>query len=178
MVSPALKFKRPACLGGLYAVAIHMERIQFMWWRRSGPRVWGARPRVAARYQTPRLPLGRRGRLGHDVCKCARPVVWPQGTCGCPVTTRRTCRRRRARDGPGHGRQSTASHVGAPLCGSPLRSHHLTITCMYVYACICAPWGGGASINGRAKMVLSPAGWRSDASGNRVPFRRRMSVLR
>jgi len=42
----------------------------FARWHRPGPRVWGARPRAAARWQTPRLSLGQRGRLGHDVCGC------------------------------------------------------------------------------------------------------------
>ena len=116
-------------------------------WRRSGPRVWGARPRAVARWQPSRLPLGCRGRLGHDVYGCARLVVWQQGTCGCPVTTGRSCRRRSARDGPRNGRQSSASQVGAPRCGSPLRYHHHTNTCIHVYACMCAHWGGGASIN-------------------------------
>ena len=76
-----------------------------------------------------------------------RPVVWQQGTCGCPVTKGRSCRRRSARDGPRHGRQSSASQVSAPRCGSPLRYHHHTNTCIHVYACMCAHWGGGASIN-------------------------------
>jgi len=42
----------------------------FARWHRPGSRVWGARPRAAARWQTPRLSLGRRGRLGHDVSGC------------------------------------------------------------------------------------------------------------
>ena len=61
--------RRAGCGGGLHA-DVGRDNTPFARWHRPGPRVWGARPRAAPWWQTPRLSLGRRGRLGHDVCGC------------------------------------------------------------------------------------------------------------